>query len=89
MTEQTQPELSPVAASFAEHVRALHAGLPAEEQKLLEQVFALAEVVAQSADTEGYAGNFKIDLDARAVATQTWPSLTGLQFLQRAASGKF
>ena len=89
MIEQSQPELSPAAASFAEHVRAFHAGLPAEEQKLLEQVFALAEMVAQSADTEGYAGYSKIEFDLRAGVTQPWLSLTGLQFLQRAASGKF
>lgn len=49
-------ELSPAAASFAAHMCAFHAGLPAEEQVLLERIFALAEAAADSkaqAETQG------------------------------------
>lgn len=56
MTEQSQSQPDAAAASFAAHVRAFHAGLPAEEQALLEQVFVLAEMAAsQGSDTSGHA----------------------------------
>jgi len=51
MTEATTAD-EKTRASFAEHVRAFHAGLPREEQQLLEQMFALAQ--ASDADTSGY-----------------------------------
>jgi hypothetical protein len=52
----TQPAPSgPLAQSFAEHLRAFHAGLPLEEQQLLEKLLSLAEAAAQEgADTEGF-----------------------------------
>lgn len=50
---QSHSEAAAVARSFAEHVRAFHRSLPAEEQILLEEVFALAER-ARVMDTEGH-----------------------------------
>src|SRR5579885_2361302 len=42
MTEVQAQEAEPVVAAFAQHVRAFHASLPIEEQRLLEELFALA-----------------------------------------------
>jgi len=44
MTESKQPELTPVQASFAAHLRAFHDTLPSEEQTILEQIFAQPDV---------------------------------------------
>ena len=50
---ETSP--GPVARSFAEHIRNFHASLPADEQKLLEKVFALAEqATSQGAEVQGF-----------------------------------
>ena len=54
MAEHSQPEMTPLAASFAEHVRAFHQSLPTDEQTLLEQVFALAEAARESAEVTGF-----------------------------------
>jgi hypothetical protein len=49
---------SSAATAFARRIRAFHASLPPEEQRLLERVFALAEAaVASGADGE-VAGYF-------------------------------
>jgi hypothetical protein len=58
MTQES--ELSPTAASFAQHVREFHRGLPNEEKQLLEQIFALAEAAnaalrSDNAEVRGYA----------------------------------
>lgn len=56
MTQEAQPQLDPVSASFAQHVREFHRTLPPEEQALLEQVFRLAEAATQLAgDAQGFA----------------------------------
>jgi hypothetical protein len=55
MAEQPQAELSPVGASFAEHLGAFHRSLPPEEQKLLEEILALADRGMAADDTSGYA----------------------------------
>ncbi|MHB8574718.1 MAG: hypothetical protein ACYDCQ_05240 [Dehalococcoidia bacterium] len=56
MSDSTATGASPIARSFAEHVRSFHAGLPQDEQKLLEKVFAMAEAAAASGDdVQGYA----------------------------------
>lgn len=52
MNEQSQS----VTQSFADRIRVFHAGLPAEEQALLEEMVALAELAAaRDADTKGHA----------------------------------
>src|SRR5579859_2897320 len=62
MAEHDDVTLSPVAKSFAAHVRAFHAGLPVEEQQLLEQLFALAgAAVSAGGDVEGYAQPHKLE----------------------------
>ena len=48
-----EPKLSPLEASFAEHLRAFHRSLPPDEQSLLEQVVALAEA-ASGSDVTGF-----------------------------------
>lgn len=79
MTEQPQPELSPVATSFAERVRAFHQSLPPEEQALLEQVFALAETaVAGGEDTQGFFTIKQTSVTDGTSNTFTTPNLTGL-----------
>lgn len=56
MPGSTQPEQSPVSASFQEHVKAFHESLPPEERALLQQLFALAESASkQEADVQGFA----------------------------------
>jgi len=56
MADSTQPEPTPVQASFAAHCHAFHGTLPPEEQTLLEQVFALARSASQDqADVQGFA----------------------------------
>jgi hypothetical protein len=56
MADTTQPEPGSAQASFAAHVQAFHAGLPAEEQALLEQVFALAQsATPEQGDVQGFA----------------------------------
>jgi hypothetical protein len=57
MTQPSQPELSPIGASFAEHLSAFHRSLPPEEQKLLEEILALADRGMAANDTGGYALN--------------------------------
>jgi hypothetical protein len=52
---QEQQGLSSVGHSFAAQVRAFHAELPAEEQRLLEEILAVAERGIQEEDTQGYA----------------------------------
>jgi hypothetical protein len=54
MTAQPSDDLARIGASFAAHVRAFHAGLPAEEQVLLEQIFALADAGSRGEDTGGF-----------------------------------
>lgn len=55
MPEPAQAEQSPVAVSFAEHIRAFYQSLRPEERTLLEQVFALAEAASRErADVRGY-----------------------------------
>ena len=54
MAEQPQAELSPVGASFAAHLSAFHRSLPPEEQKLLEEILALADRGMGGDDTSGY-----------------------------------
>jgi hypothetical protein len=67
MTQHPKPE--PVAQFFADHVRAFHTGLPAAEQALLEQVFALAEQASSRPDdTEGY-----LKLDGRSASAPVPP----------------
>lgn len=56
MNEHTPREPEAVAASFGEHLRAFHLGLPPDERALLEQVVALAEAAAQERDSAGYVG---------------------------------
>ena len=68
MSEETSPELSPLTAAIAAHIRDFHAGLPAEEQALLERVFALAEGAAANDETQGYALNAYMKLDGQAPA---------------------
>jgi hypothetical protein len=64
MTRQSQSKIEAVAASFAEHVRAFHQSLPAEEQVLLEQIFALAEMISgQDGDVQGYAADSFLKID--------------------------
>lgn len=57
MTQPSQPELSPIGASFAERLGAFHRSLPPEEQKLLEEILALADRGMAADDTSGYALN--------------------------------
>ena len=55
MSDQPQPAADTVAAAFVAHLQAFHAGLPAEEQALLEQVFQLAQQAAgPGEDTRGH-----------------------------------
>jgi hypothetical protein len=57
VAQDSSPELGPVETSFAEHMRAFHRGLPAEEQVLLEELMALAaqgQAAASAGDVEGY-----------------------------------
>jgi len=62
MTERSETELSPVGASFAAHLRQFHAGLPAEEQTLLEEILALADHGLRADDTRGHALNAYLTL---------------------------
>jgi hypothetical protein len=55
MTEQSGTRVSPTGAAFAEHLRAFHGGLPAEEKPLMEQLLALAEAATQNDEVRGYA----------------------------------
>ena len=55
MTQQSEPEISPITASFAERLSAFHRSLPPEEQKLLEEILALANRGMAEDDTSGYA----------------------------------
>ncbi len=58
-TTETVALRDEVARSFADHMHAFHSSLPAAEQALLEQVFALAEQASSRGDdAEGY---LKID----------------------------
>jgi hypothetical protein len=60
MNEQSQS----VAHSFADRVRAFHQDLPIEEQRLLEQVFALATIAASDEhDTKGHGADFLLMID--------------------------
>lgn len=62
MVDQSQ-ELA-VAQAFADHVRMFHQALPTEEQRLLEQVFALATIAASNSDdTKGYGADFLLMID--------------------------
>jgi len=55
MTQPSHDTLTAAGRSFAEHLAAFHAGLPAEQQALLEQLVALAErATDSSAETEGF-----------------------------------
>lgn len=64
MPERSQPDLSPIGASFAEHLSAFHRSLPPEEQKLLEEILALADRGMAADDTGGYALNTYLRLAA-------------------------
>lgn len=76
MPETTGPSLSPVAASFARRMRAFHQSLPADEQKLLERVFALAEAGSErSGDVEGYGQGSTADPELRSLVAS---GLTGI-----------
>ncbi len=54
MTAEPTRTPEEIRASFAEKIRSFHAGLPAEEQALLEYVFALAAEAAAQSDTAGH-----------------------------------
>lgn len=55
MSDQPPSAADTVAAAFVAHLQAFHAGLPAEEQALLEQVFQLAQQAAgPGEDTSGH-----------------------------------
>lgn len=67
MTQENQPSAADVAAAFVAHVQAFHRSLPADEQMLLEQVFALAErAQTGSSDVTGHlagtGGTFNLSL---------------------------
>ena len=48
-------QVHPTVEDFAAHIRAFHAELPAEEQVLLERVFALAEAaIAAEGEVSGH-----------------------------------
>jgi hypothetical protein len=57
MTAEPTRTPEEIRASFAEKIRAFHAGLPPEEQALLESVFALAAEAAGQSDTTGHIAN--------------------------------
>lgn len=94
MTQESQRETTPdrPATSFAQHVRAFHRSLPIEEQRMLEEVFALAEMVAsQGQDVSGYDydGSQKFMSPGTQPGTITIsPSLTSsFQFLKMDVTG--
>lgn len=65
MTQESQRETTPdrPATAFTQHVRAFHRSLPIEEQRMLEEVFALAEMVAsQSSDVSEYASSLDVPI---------------------------
>jgi hypothetical protein len=65
MTNQTHEQgaerLSPTAMSFAQHLSAFRAGLPQDEQALLDQICALANAAAGAGDVSGYDLQEQID----------------------------
>jgi len=55
MTQPSHATLSATGQSFVEHLAAFYAGLPVEEQILLEKFLALAEPVTEPpAETAGF-----------------------------------
>jgi hypothetical protein len=58
MAESMTPEPGSAEASFAAHIEAFHAGLPEDEQQLLEELFALAQAaLPQQPDVQGFASD--------------------------------
>ncbi len=61
MTAEPTRTPEEIRASFVEKVRSFHAGLPAEEQALLELVFALASEAAGGNDAAGFIAGQRED----------------------------
>jgi hypothetical protein len=70
-TNPSQPD--GLAQSFADHLRAFHAGLPPEEQQLLETIVALADAATQQGvDTQAFgAGQLPVQ-DFQLLRTTTY-----------------
>lgn len=88
MTEQSGTRVSPTGAAFAEHLRAFHAGLPAEEKPLMEQLLALAEAATQNDEVRGYAVDAFLKLEGVKGESHYLKASTDLNLLFANPAGK-